>query len=412
MEEALLYPSQNIRLFQELLTCGTNIYLWTYDGEGNLLKSNCEELTLDMVLTFTGCKDYMLHYAAENGQGRCAPVILSAGVGMVWCAVYEYQDDELYRIRVIGPVLNNELSVTSIEEEIRRYEKLPIWGKSWGTVFRELLQNLPVVFYPMFFQYAVMLHYCVSGEKISPSDLHFQEIGQASKTPQLKPRDRHQTYMTEQALLRNVREGDLDYKGDLERAGKISRGVQISTGAPMMQAIVSEAVFISLCSRAAIEGGLSPELAYALGDSYIQSVVASKSIGELHGIGHAMYEDFIRRVHKNHVGPELSAQIKACRDYIDLHLEEELTLERLSQRVGYTKSHLSRRFKQEVHASISEYIRYARIERAKTLLSYSELPITEIAERMQFCSSSHFSEVFRAVTGELPQQYRSRTRKL
>ena len=35
--------SQNIELFQELIRCGGEISLWQYDGEGNLLSSNCPE---------------------------------------------------------------------------------------------------------------------------------------------------------------------------------------------------------------------------------------------------------------------------------------------------------------------------------------------------------------------------------
>ncbi|MBE6724240.1 MAG: helix-turn-helix domain-containing protein [Ruminococcaceae bacterium] len=51
-----------------------------------------------------------------------------------------------------------------------------------------------------------------------------------------------------------------------------------------------------------------------------------------------------------------------------------------------------------------DYIRFARVERAKLLLSSSYLSIREIAEHLRFCAPSHFARVFREITGELPQQ--------
>lgn len=70
--------------------------------------------------------------------------------------------------------------------------------------------------------------------------------------------------MAEQALLRNIREGDLNYQNDLAWAGQLSQGVQIFPDTP-----ITRAVFISLCTRAAIQGGLSPEVAYSIGDGYV-----------------------------------------------------------------------------------------------------------------------------------------------
>lgn len=405
MERVPFYAAQNFRLFQELITCGSSIYSWTYSPEGELLNTNCPDLVLDTVFTTTGCKEYMLHYA----ESETAPLVLSAPLGLMWCAAFEQNESGRRLIRLIGPVFNTEISFSGIEHAMRQYD-VPL---NWHSGFQKLLQDIPVVSTVLFFQYGLMLHYCVSGEKLARSDIQFQQTETTQKkSPATVQKDRHQTWMAEQSLLRNVREGDINFKGDLERAGQLSRGVQVSTNTPILQAIISEAVFTSLCTRAAIEGGLSPEVAYSLGDSYIQSAASCKSISELQIIGHTMYDDFIQRVRKCRTGPQLSQQVRACRDYIELHLEEELTLDLLARRVGYAPYYLSRKFKKEMNVSVNEYIRYVRVERARALLSYSDESIAQIAEQLCFCSSSHFSDIFKAVTGQLPQEYRRRTQEV
>ena len=142
-------------------------------------------------------------------------------------------------------------------------------------------------------------------------------------------------------------------------------------------------------------------------DSYIQSMSDSRTISELTGLMYEMYDDFIQRVHQCRTNPELSKQIRSCCDYIELHLEEDMPLSMLAQRIGYTEPYLSRKFKKEMGINISDYIRFARVERAKLMLTTTDLPITQIAQRLHFCSSSYFSEIFRVVAGQTPQQWRA-----
>lgn len=143
-----------------------------------------------------------------------------------------------------------------------------------------------------------------------------------------------------------------------------------------------------------------------VGDSYIQSLTECRTIADVRTVNHSMYEDFIQRVHRQRYNPQYSRQIQSCAAYIEAHLDEELTLEQLSRQVGYSEYHLSRKFKAETGENIRDYIKYARIERAKLLLASLKLSIKEIAEQLCFCAPSHFARVFREVIGQLPQEYR------
>lgn len=397
---------QNLNLFREMLTCGTTVYSWAYDQDGQLFWTNCDTLFLNIIFTRSGCLQYMVEYGRANGS----PLILSSLLGLMWCAVFEPQPNENYRIHVIGPVVNNDVSISAINTAVKDLNV----DLKWRTNFSDAIRTLPVITSSLFFQYSLMLHYCVTGEKLTRSDIQFQQSVHAHRPDkQSEPvRDRHQTYMAEQALLRMVREGSLYYQNAMERAGQMSNGVRITGCDPVLQAIISASGFAALCTRAAIEGGLSPETAYSVGDSYIQSMIGCKSITDVRAVNHEMYEDFIQRVHKCRTNPRLSKQIQSCCDYIELHLEDDLSIKLLAKRVGYSDYYLSRKFKKELKISIGDYIKFARVDHACALLTTTDLPIHDIAARLKFCSSTHFSDAFRNVIGKLPLQYRQEFQKI
>ena len=125
------------------------------------------------------------------------------------------------------------------------------------------------------------------------------------------------TWMAEQHLMEMVRQGDLNYKDAMADAIRVSRGVNVTTKKSLDQVKVSQVVFISLCTRAAIEGGLSPEVAYSRGDAYIQDIMDCANVADAANIGHTMYEDFIRMVHHRSQKKNISKYIQSTCDFID-----------------------------------------------------------------------------------------------
>lgn len=52
---------RNMELFSELLQCGGTVYLWCYDADGALLRSNCPDAAfLSGAFELFGCKQKML----------------------------------------------------------------------------------------------------------------------------------------------------------------------------------------------------------------------------------------------------------------------------------------------------------------------------------------------------------------
>ncbi len=94
--------------------------------------------------------------------------------------------------------------------------------------------------------------------------------------------------------------------------------------------------------------------------------------------------------------------------YIQEHLSEPLSAERLCQELGIGKTYLYELAGQNYGCGIAEHIRRLRIARAQEmLLEYPELSISEIAEQCGFADYNFFITIFKKQTGTTPRKFRS-----
>ena len=71
--------------------------------------------------------------------------------------------------------------------------------------------------------------------------------------------------------------------------------------------------------------------------------------------------------------------IHSILDWIEDNLESPLSLEKVSERSGYSKWHLQRMFKKETGTTLTNYVNGKRMEHAIYLLNTTMLPIQDIA---------------------------------
>lgn len=78
----------------------------------------------------------------------------------------------------------------------------------------------------------------------------------------------------------------------------------------------------------------------------------------------------------------------------------------LSRHAGRHPVQISRQFHQHFGCTMSEYVRRIRVARAQSLLCCRDLEISDIALACGFCDQSHFTTIFRRLTGMSPRRYR------
>lgn len=98
--------------------------------------------------------------------------------------------------------------------------------------------------------------------------------------------------------------------------------------------------------------------------------------------------------------------------YIDAHICEELTYERLAEVFGYSSFHFHKIFSSVTELSITEYIRRRRLTMAHKLLCETTDNVTDICYRVGFNSIQTFNRAFKDTFGKKPLAVRERQVKV
>ena len=83
----------------------------------------------------------------------------------------------------------------------------------------------------------------------------------------------------------------------------------------------------------------------------------------------------------------------------------------LSDLLQYDYNYLSNLFSEVKGTTIEHFIISHKIERAKELLIYNELTLTEIAEKLHYSNVAHLSNQFKKVTGLTPTFFKKMKNK-
>jgi AraC-like DNA-binding protein len=78
----------------------------------------------------------------------------------------------------------------------------------------------------------------------------------------------------------------------------------------------------------------------------------------------------------------------------------------ISEKLDYDYTYLSNLFSEVKGITIQQFIIIHKIERAKELLLYGELNLTEISYKLHYSSVAHLSNQFKKVTGLTPSDYK------
>lgn len=94
-------------------------------------------------------------------------------------------------------------------------------------------------------------------------------------------------------------------------------------------------------------------------------------------------------------------------DFIEEHLDEELTLERISGVAAFSKYHFHRQFSSLFGLSVYRYVQLARLKRASYRLAFREdSSVTDVALDAGYEAPEAFARAFKQRIGQLPSSFR------
>ncbi len=214
----------------------------------------------------------------------------------------------------------------------------------------------------------------------------------------------HMSYAYEKERYRVITEGRCDQLDEVLKippdgtAGTLSRDPLRARKNLFISAI-------TMFTRAAMDGGLPEEVAYAMSDTFIWQGEDSRTFEDLDELYLQAFQDFTHAVSEEKKRRH-SAMMEAVFQYIHIHLHEKITLEQAAEAAGISECHLSRVFKKETGESFVDYIQKKRVDAAKHMLIYSDYTLAVISEYLHFSTQSYFIRIFRKYIGMTPGQYR------
>lgn len=107
----------------------------------------------------------------------------------------------------------------------------------------------------------------------------------------------------------------------------------------------------------------------------------------------------------------ISPECAALKSYIDTHFKEPLTLDDLAKVSHQNKYYIAHAFKSAFGISPIRYLTERRVDEGKQLLEITDYSISLVATLAGFSSMSVFTQTFKRITSQSPNEYRKACRR-
>jgi AraC-like DNA-binding protein len=154
------------------------------------------------------------------------------------------------------------------------------------------------------------------------------------------------------------------------------------------------------------EGGLPFEQGGLVCTKYIRASTEVDSVAEFTELLRKMHTEFAEKVRRSRLRVSDCSTVNLCASYIDDHITKKIDLHELAEFCGYSLNGLQHLFRKNMGMTPTDYIRKAKIARAKLLLLHTDYSCSSIGHRLSFCSQSYFITQFKQETGLTPALYR------
>ncbi|WP_313686694.1 helix-turn-helix domain-containing protein, partial [Pantoea sp.] len=92
--------------------------------------------------------------------------------------------------------------------------------------------------------------------------------------------------------------------------------------------------------------------------------------------------------------------------WIENNLDNNIFLDKVSEKSGYSKWHLQRIFKAETKINLASYVRQRRLSKAAIMLKMTSVLVCDISDYLGFSTQQTFTRTFTRHFGIAPGKYR------
>lgn len=359
------------------------------------------------------------NHILQNLLALNKPLAASESIDNSYYGLIRYLDNEAGCF-LIGPVFATQLS----NDAVRAFMHLNGIPAAHKEDTLEYLNRLSSYTYYRFMNILSFAYFSIYGTKPPLESLYSLGMDNSKENIAKKvsntaydareTRTVHGTYAIEQQIAAYVREGNVEklesFLLNTVKNTPLAEGIVGDT--PIRQA---KNIFIGLVTTigkyAAIPAGLDIELTYQLIDQYSLECERIQTLSDITSLQYNMIIDFTKRISDNMIPSGLSKEIYNCIQYINSHVNEPISVNDVSGYINRSRSYTLSHFKNELGFNLGEYIIHAKIQEAKSLLTFTDKPLSEISSYLCFSSQPYFQNVFKRVAGDTPLEYRKKSQK-
>lgn len=293
-------------------------------------------------------------------------------------------------------------------------------GREQRTAYVRSLRCMPALGIERVGWLVSFLALTLEGRELAPGELRIEVLPEGELPAGRAVREDEPDNIDTTELLKQGYHYELLLRSYVEQ-GRPDRLLEVFSAPPnFMQGHLSDDTIrqlkdIDICAaaiagRAAIAGGLNSLAAFALSDRYIQTAELTRDAEALRKLQNDIFLGFAREVAqiKGRLGPEgqTGGVYAACAEYVSQNIYGPIRVRDVADALGYTRSYLSCRFKEEAGITLTQYILQEKIAGTQHMLRFTDRSLTDIAQLFSFSSQSYFQSVFKRLTGQTPMEYR------
>lgn len=163
-----------------------------------------------------------------------------------------------------------------------------------------------------------------------------------------------------------------------------------------------------LSSISAIPAGVSSSEANKLANLYIRECENSKTVEEVAALQYSMVLGFCNLCATAIIPFDGNKELLDCIGYIRTHVNTPVSVADVAHVIHRSESYTMKLFHDELGITISHFVNRCKLEEAKSLLSHTEMTLSEISNYLCFSSQSYFQNLFKKKYGVTPNAYRKK----
>lgn len=165
----------------------------------------------------------------------------------------------------------------------------------------------------------------------------------------------------------------------------------------------------TLLRKAAETGGVHPYYLDRISSEFARKIEQAATVKRTGEVMTSMFEEYCQLVRENSAR-EYSPLVQRAVLYVDVNMDQNLSLKALAAAQNVNASYLSARFRKETGQTLTEYVNQKRMQYAGRLLTNTRLQIQTIAQHCGMTDVNYFSKLFKKYMGKTPGEYRKEER--